>query len=347
MIPLKLDFNHNSVSLKVSLPDDLWYLSHIISIGDSITMRSERKIKLGDSTSNTKVIKKMIVLNLSVESISFSDDASQLRVKGTVLIPHDDVPKGAYHTFGISLNDTFTLSKTSWPSYLRNKLTESINNKDDVVLFVLFDRDHVLFSSLRQKGIEHLGEKKGDVQKKQFDSSSFTSFYDDIIKQVEDYDIQFKPKNIIFGCANFFKPYVEKKLPDSLKKKAFFIESTVVSKTIISKLLSRPELQNLLSSQRLQSEQNFVDFLLKKLNDDFVSYGFEDVKKDASMGAISHFAVTESFIKKAREENFYDDLDSLLEQVDSSQAKILFIYGSDTKKVVDGLGGVVGVLRWK
>ena len=347
MIPLKLDFSHNKVSLKVSLPDDLWYLSHIIAIDDIITMKTERKIKLGGSDTNAKVIKKTIVLTLTIEDISFNADVSQLRVKGTVLNNHDDVPKGSYHTFGISVNDTFTLEKKSWPAYSRNRLSEAIKNKDDAVLFVLYDREHVLFSSLRQKGIEHLGEQKGSVQKKQFDTSSSKSFYDDLIKQVSEYDLSLKPKNIIFACANFFRDYVEKKLPPTLKKKSFFIESTVVSKSIVGKLLSRPELQNMLANQRLQAESTFVDNLLKKLNEDSVAYGIKDVKDAASSGAISSLGITESFIRKSREENVYDELDSLLQQIDSSKSEIIFIYGDDAKRTIDGLGGIAGVLRWK
>ncbi|MBN1175921.1 pelota family protein [Candidatus Woesearchaeota archaeon] len=347
MIPLKLDFNHNIVSLKVSLPDDLWYLSHIIAVNDSMTMKTERKIKLGGSDTNAKVVKKIIVLTITVEDISFSDDSSQLRVKGKVTQGPEDVPHGSYHTFGISVNDTFTLVKPSWPNFTMSRLDEAIKNRDDVILFVLYDREQVLFSSLRQTGIQHLGEQKGDVQKKQFDSSSSTVFYDDILKQTQLYDEQLKPKSVVFATANFFKSYVEKKLPDSLKKKSFFIESTVVSKSVVSKLLSRPELQNILASQRLQSEVLFVDEVLKELNKDMVAYGFDDVVESATTGAISYLGLTETFLKKSREENFYDALDMLLQQVDSSNAKIIFIYGDDAKKTIDGLGGIVGVLRWK
>jgi len=347
MIPLKLDFNHQKVSLKVSLPDDLWYLSHIISVDDTITMKTERKIKLGGSDTNAKVIKKTIVLTLTVEDVSFNDDVSQLRVKGTVLNNHDDVPKGSYHTFGISLNDTFTLEKKVWSAFSKKRLSEAIKNKDDVILFVIYDRESVLFSSLRQKGIEHLSEQKGSVQKKQFDTSSSKSFYDDLIKKTLEYDASLNPKSIVFASANFFRVYVEKKLPPILKKKSFFIESSVVSKSIVGKLLSRPELQNMLTNQRLQSESIFIDTLLKKLNEDSVVYGFNDVKVASSSGAISFLGITENFIKKSREDNFYDDVDLLLQQVDSSKAEIIFIYGDDAKRVVDGLGGVAGVLRWK
>lgn len=347
MIPLKLDFSHNKVFLKVSLPDDLWYLSHIIAVNDSITMKTERKIKIGSADSNMRIVKKTIVLTLNVESIDFNADASQLRVKGTCLQGPEDVPKGSYHTFGISLNDTLTLIKKSWPNFVRKKLDEAIKNRDDVILFVLYDREQVLFSSLRQTGISHLLEKKGSVQKKQFNTSSSNEFYADIIKQTEKYDLSLKPKNIIFACANFWKAYIQKKLPDSLKKKSIFIDSSVVSKSVVSKLLSRPELKNLLASQRLQSEQAFVNLALKKLNEDMLAYGVDDVLAAANMGALTSIGITETFLKKSREENFYDKLDSILELVDSSQAKILFIYGDETKKIIDGLGGIAGVLRWK
>lgn len=348
MIPLKKDFKHGVVSLKVTLLDDLWYLLHIIAPGDVMTTKTERKIKLNSgSDTNTKVVRKTFILSLIVESVSLSDSTDQLRVKGIVKSGPDDVPIGSYHTFGIEINDSFTLVKSSWPKFIVNRLEDSIKNTAEAVLFVLFDRDSALFSLVRQTGIEHLAELKVSSQKKQYESSNSESIYDLIVDKLKTYFSQFSISGIVAASPNFYKEYLDKKLTDDLKKKTIFISSNDVSRSSVIKLLARPELNTLLLNQRLQKEQNFSDLVLEKLNKEEVAYGFKDVLNAANIGAALSVGVTDKFISKLKEENKFDSLDSLLKTIDSSQGKIFFIQSKDVSKTIDGLGGIVAVLRWK
>ncbi len=346
MISLKKDFKQGNVSLKVTLPDDLWYLTHIIAPGDAITMKTERKLKLGNSDTNMKVVRKQMVLKLRIESVDLSD-ATELRAKGIVLQGPEEVPHGSYHTFGISVNDSFTLHKPSWPSYLVDKLDEALANNSQTVIIAQYDREQVLFSLVRQTGIEHLAEVKVSVPKKQYAQATDGSLYEQIIQKVNEYIVSYKATGIVFASADFWKKYVEEKLSPELKKISIFVSTPEVSRSSVGKLLTRPELHQLLANQRLQKEEVLVGEILKKLDQDLAVYGFDDVKLAANSGSVAKLAVTEQFLNKKKEAQEYDELDAVLKAVDVSKGKVLFLHAEQTTRTIDGLGGIVGTLRWK
>lgn len=348
MLSTKKDFKQGFVSLKVTLSDDLWYLSMIIAPHDEITSKTERKIKIGDGPdSNQKVIRKTIILTIAVESVTLSDDMSQLRVKGIVIRGPDDVPHGSYHTFGLSIDDSFTLKKSSWPRYAKERLEESLKNNASSILFVLFDREQAHFAKVSQSGIDFLADIKADAQKKQYVQSGGESIYFLIVKQLEQYEKSYSPSYIVGVSPAFWKENLSSILPASIMKKMVFITSTTINHSIIQSLLSRPELHHILADQRLQKEEYFMADLLKYLSDDQVAYGFVDVKSAASMGALKNIGVSQSFLQKSREEGFFDDLDKLLKIVDAAQGEVQFIQAPDAQKKLNGLGGIAGVLRWK
>jgi len=347
MLSLKQDFKSGLVSLKINLLDDLWYLSHLILPGDLITSKTERKIKIGDDSSgNVRVVRKIYVLTLEVESV-FLQDASVLRVKGMVVRGPEEVPKGSYHSFSLGLGDSFTLSKSSWPNYLRKRLSEALKNNSQSFLIVVFDRESAFFAKVSQSGIVHLSKLSASVEKKRFSNSDVSSIYDLIVSELKRLSSSNTFTSFVFASPSFFRPNLEKILPLDFKKKAIFLSSNIVDPSVISKLLSRPELKSLLSDQRLRSEQSFIDLILEKLSKDELVYGFDDVKESSLMGAVSVLGVSDSFLKKSQEEGFYDDLDALIKSVDSARGEVHIIQSAPLVKILDGLGGIVGVLRWK
>lgn len=347
MIILKKDFKHNLVSLKVTSSDDLWYLSHIISPRDIVTMKTERKIKLNnEGDRNVKVVRKTIVLTLDVETIEYNSSLHQLRVKGKVLSGPEDVPKGSYHTFGIDLDSSFTLEKKSWPTYILNKLNEASKISKSVVIVVVFNREEAQFSIIKQSGIEHLSNIKANVSKKDYQNETGESIYALIIKELTELNKQYQPSNIICASPAFWKIYLSKILPSDLNSKTVFATCSDVNKGIVGELIMRPELKQIISSQRTSEEMTFVNNVLEKLDKNYVVYGFEDVKNSALNGAISEIGFTDSYVQKIREENKYEQLDEVLLNVDSSKGTVHFISSEDASKIINGLGGVVGILRW-
>ena len=56
------DFKKGFVKIKITDPEDLWYLSQIIEPGDLLTAKTTRKVKIGDGE-DAKVDKKTLTTN--------------------------------------------------------------------------------------------------------------------------------------------------------------------------------------------------------------------------------------------------------------------------------------------
>ena len=77
-------------------------------------------------------------------------------------------------------------------------------------------------------------------------------------------------------------------------------------------------------------------------------YGFEEVKKAITAGAISKLLITDDFIQQKREEGYYLELDELMKKIDHLQGEINIISSQqESGQKLDGLGGVAALLRYK
>ena len=75
------DFKKGTVKLKITDPDDLWYLSQIIDQKDILTGLTTRKVKIGEGE-NAKVVKKTLVLTIAAEKVELQEQS--LRINGKV-----------------------------------------------------------------------------------------------------------------------------------------------------------------------------------------------------------------------------------------------------------------------
>ena len=82
--------------------------------------------------------------------------------------------------------------------------------------------------------------------------------------------------------------------------------------------------------------------------DGLVAYGIKEVKHAAGMGAVSSLAVTDSLILTTREKNTFKEIENIMKNVDNAQGEV-HIVSSDHEggNILDGLGGIAGLLRYK
>lgn len=343
MISLKQDFKHGMVSLKLNSRDDLWYLSHIISPGDLVRMKTERKLKIGDGE-NTTVVRKVMILTLEVELVSLEN--GQLRIKGLIREGPEDVPLASYHSFGVGVGDSLSITKNQWPNYIKKKLIDALNNAAESVLFIVFDRDQAHVSLLKQSGIEFLSSISKQGLGKEYQTSE-SAIFSELVTIVADYQKKYSPKGIVFASPSFWRQYVQNILPENIKSVSLFIDTSEVTKSTVYSLLARNEVNTLLSKQRLHNEEVFIEDVLRHLQKQELAYGFDDVRLAVDLGSVKSLGITESFLQKSREDGTYVAVDNLLKKTDSMQGKIQIIGDEVNTKKIDALGGIVGILRWK
>lgn len=340
------------VKIQVENQDDLWYLSHIIDLGDSIKGSTIRKIKLGDgSDRNVKIIKKKVFLRIDVEKIEFHKYSDNLRVSGKITEGPEDISTGTYHTFNIDDQTVFTLNKKEFLKYQLDKLKEATKPKKIGVLLCAFDRECATFALMKNYGFEVLSELCSNVQQKNSpEIIKSSSFYKDMEKLLKEYSEKYQASKIVIGSPAFWKEYLMKEIKEEgLRKKIITASINNTGKAGIGELIRRPEVITALSEDRIVSEINSVERLLTEIKmDGKAAYGMNEVLNAVNAGAVEELLVTDKLIHTKRQDGSYVELDNIMKTANSMQAKVHIISSDhDGGKKLDGLGGIGGILRYK
>ncbi|MFT4311566.1 MAG: hypothetical protein ACMXX7_02985 [Candidatus Woesearchaeota archaeon] len=341
MIILKKNLRQRKIKIKVTSNDDLWVLSHIIDKEDNITGSTERKIKIGEEP-NIKVVRKRVFLSINVEKVEYEPENHSLRLLGKITKGPDDISLGSYHSFNLSINDEIEIEK-DWAEYQIKKLEDSIKIKERI-LIILFDREDCIFAQLNNNSIKILSEMKGEVNKKQYESSS-KNFWKEISKKIMEIDEREKYAKIILASPSFWKEYLMKEIDEDLKKKIIGVSASDVNKSNIKEVIenSKESIRDLNSV----NETLAVQEVMNNISNDLGAYGYEDVKEKVNIGAVKKLVVTENFIKSKKEKEEYKEIDSLLKQAESINSEIIIVSEKEASKQLEGLGGIAGTLRWK
>jgi protein pelota len=337
------------VKVQITNPDDIWFLSQLISPGDYISGKTFRKIKLeGSDDRKTSVIKKPAFIKILAEKIEYSP--SLLKVLGPITEGPDDVPRGSYHSFSIEENTIITIEKERWYSYQVQKLHEAAEPKLPKILICVMDREEAYFAISQQYGYTTISSLQGDVEKKEERASTRNTFYLDIIRQLKEYSTRYEAEKILLASPAFWKEDLLKLITDNdLKKKIILVTCSSAQENAINEVLRRPETQQMLKMDRTAKEINLVEELLKEISiSGKASYGLEEVKLAADAGAVAHLMITDKFIEQTRLDNVYGEIDKIMKRVDQSQGEITIISAlHDGGKRLDGLGGIGALLRYR
>jgi len=349
MKQIAFNIKQGRVKLMIENQDDLWYLSHIIDIGDSVKGKTLRKIQKG-TEEKAKQVKKAVFLKIKVEKIEFSKNSDVLRVGGKIEEGPEDVARGLWHGFSLDAGSSITIQKQKWLSFQLSKLKDACKAKIPKIIICVFDREEAYFAMMKKYGYEMLSQLKGKVQKKAVEEKSKGGFYSEIIKQLDDYDKRYGLDKIIIASPAFWKEELMKELKnEELKKKMILATCSFVGKNGIDEVIKRPETAEALREERAASEINFVEKVLSEISKDGkVAYGLKEVEQAALGGAVENLLVTDKLITQMREKGNYSKLDSLMKSVDASKGAISIISSEhDGGKKLSGLGGIAALLRYK
>ncbi|MEM3154665.1 MAG: mRNA surveillance protein pelota [Candidatus Woesearchaeota archaeon] len=341
------NLRQGEVKVNVETPEDVWYLSQLIDTGDILKGKTPRKIKVSEEVEATK---RMVYIALTVEKVEFSKTTNALRASGKILEGPEDVPRGSYHTFSIEPGTILTIQKEHWYGYQLDRLAEAEETKPAKILICIFDREEAYFARMTRSGAELLSHIEGEVEKKRTGIKAKTSFYEEIIKQLEQYDDRYKLDFILLASPAFWKEELFKVLKnDTLKKKIIQATCSSVDERAIDEVLKRDEVQTALHKERASKELLLVDEVLSEIaKKGAVVYGTKATEEAAITGAVKTLLVTDTLIQKLRQENTFTRVDSIMRTVDRQKGTVVIISGDHMGgKKLDGLGGIAALLRYK
>ena len=344
------DFKKGLVKVKIETLDDLWYLSHLVDPQDFIKGKTLRKIKKSGQDERTqKIIRKPVTIKIQTEKIEFSPYSNTLRILGKITEGPEDVPRGSHHTFNIEENTEITIQKEKWRSYQKQKLKESTQKKFRFLICV-FDREDALIAPSKHYGYQILAEIHGEVQKKETRALTKGSFYQDIIKSLQEYNQRYHPENIILASPAFYKEDLQKLITnEKLKKKIVLATCSSAKESAINEILKRSELQQALKKSHLAEETKLVEELLTQISkNNLAAYGIRETKKAVEAGAVEKLLVLDTLIHEYRQKEKYDKLDFLMKTTDQTKGSVHIISSEhEAGQKLKGLGGIAAILRFK
>ncbi|MFP4111659.1 MAG: mRNA surveillance protein pelota [Candidatus Woesearchaeota archaeon] len=346
------DFRKGFVKLKTENLDDLWYLSHILEKGDKVSSVTYRKIKLGEGDERkTKIIKKKLKLEIDLEKIQFSETADSLRLSGIITQGREDIPSGDYHTLNVGYDSELSISKPQeFLGFQIKKLKEASENKNGNILICTLDRDSAYFAILKKYGYEMISDLKGDVQKKQFQENTKSSFFKDVASKLKEYKERHKITKIILGCPNFWKSYISQEIEKAgIEKTVSYSTVNSEGENAIKEVLKRPEIKDVLKDERFSQELNLIDELLSRIaKDQNAEYGLSQVEEAANLGACENLLVSDKLIQEMREKEEYERLDKIMRTVDSSGGDVHIISAeNEAGEKLNSLSGIACFLRFR
>jgi protein pelota len=346
-----LDFHKNDATVVIENMDDLWTLSNIVDPGDVVQGKTFRKIKIGgEDERSQKIVKKPVFLSIQLEKVEFHKYSDVLRLSGKVTEGKEEIPKGSYHTFNVEEGTKLAISKPEWLKYQKQRLDESAKEQKPDTLICVFDREEAYIALMKKYGYDILAELKGDVAKKADIKQSPKNFYEEIIKNLQEYSARHKIKHIILASPAFWKEELMKNLKDKeLEAKLVPATCSSCDKNAINEVLRRPEVQTVLQRDRISKEIQLVEQLLSEISKEgAAAYGLDETETAVNAGAVKTLLITDGLIQKKRQEDDFEKINNIMRLADRNNASISIISSEhDGGKKLDGLGGVAAILRYR
>jgi len=336
--------------------DDLWHLYNIILKKDQVHARTSRKTKPDDQYARPAKAKRVPVnLGVQVEKMYWDKVLNRLRINGIVCeAPEKLSIKGSRHTIDVSINKPVTIIKKRWLKHELDRLKRASKITASPLTIISMDDEDFCVAILRQYGIDvKTGWRtklpgKFEVEKR---VKAKEMFFKSALKSLRETWAPIKSPIVIIGPG-----YIKDDFVDYLYKEAKDVTSSIIGvKGVNSAGLSGIQeslrsgiLSNMLQNMRVADEMKAIEALLARLGKGktTVTYGFNDVKRAATYGAIEKLLISDSTLRETTDEKRIA-LEELIKIVEEARGEIMVLsteHEAGTKLL--SLGGVAALLRF-
>ncbi len=337
---VKIDRKTNYLEIVPASFDDLWHISKIIEKGDIVRGNSERKIKPKDE--GGKPFRQKMFVEIEVEKAELSKHSSSLRILGVLIggEPEELIDLKAHHSLDISLNTVLKLEKNHLYDWQIDKLEKAAKSNYKGVHSIILDDETLDYYLIKDFSHERLLRIKLAKKGKRFKEEDIKQF-SDIKKTLEEK----KPDFIVIAGPGFEKESLQKFLNEqSFPAKIILISLASSGITGLNELLKSEVFAKAAGKIQIVEETLKIESFFEALAKDKPhAYGFADVKKAVELGAVEELVLSEELFNDKREE-----VDELMQLVEKTNGKIHIISSeSEAKKKLEGIGGIVALLRYK
>ena len=353
---LKLDKKTQEIILRIETLNDLWTLYNIISKDDEVSTRSSRRIVLREGTKGDR---KPMRLKLKVESVSFHEFSSRLRIKGTIIEgPQEYVSFGTYHTFNIDIGQKLMIKKERWSRNEIKRLEEySKFEVNFIILIIAIETGLATISLITNFSHNRIATIKKTIPGKRYEQKyrnrAYEEFFDAIKKTIEE-NLKNIDINLILLCGpgntkdNFIKFLKEKENPEYIAK-IKSVHASSGTESAIFEVLKSSELKELKNKVKILHETENIEriFKLLAINADLIAIGMDEISKVSKTGAIEELFLADILIRGTSKEKKLQ-IEKILSDVEKNGGKfhILSSEHPTGQQIID-LGEIVAILRYK
>ncbi len=319
------------VDILIESVDDLWYLQKILHKDDIIIGEANRKVQINDKGVTSR---KQGKVKLSIQTIDVDLDSKIVRVNGTIIEGSEWFPQGSFQNVGLEVGSICTIEK-EWGQINLLQIEQACAPQYNV-LFLLFDRDDAYFYKRKGSTYETLTNIKSDLNRKynlnNNESSYFKQIQDALTKQDHKLDL------ICIGSPAF---YHDTRFTTKTKQIRFDI--TELNHESCTQMLRDKQVASILKKDVTIKLAQCVNRLKQHLaSNTKVVYGPQEVKQQSENGAVEVLLVSEKKIKQDR-----DFVEECMKIVEKMKGDTLIVPDkTDESKMVDGLGGLIALLRY-
>ena len=332
----------NSIfELRIESLEDLWILTEFIAPEDLILASTQRKVKISED--KNKQITKIIYIELLVKKTIFENDI--LRISGEIQNETQFTSIGQSHTLNFNINDKIKIKKENILKYERKILENAIKSKKTKNLLIILDKDQLITSEFTNFNYSVIFDKKGLGNKKQ--NNENINEEEEKFKLIKPY-LERDYSNIIFSGPGPYKNKLEKYTKERKKIKIQIFPSTDVNSNSINKIINDLSKTNILIENQLAKEKEIIEKLLKNISlNKKAIYGENNTSEAIKNGSVEILLITNKYIKTKREQGENNKLNDNIKQVEQLNGKLIILNSKyETGKILDGLSGIAGILRY-
>lgn len=353
------DPKKETIKLRVENLDDLWVLYNIVVTGDTVFATTFRRVKRSKEEGRADRGERIpLYLGIKVKSVAFHEYSTRLRIKGTIIRgPEDLVTIGAHHTLNIDIDDTVTIVKEKWTGYAIRRLEDAVKaSATPQLLIVAIDAGEATIataSNYRLQIIARITQNlPGKRGKPEEHSQALLRFFSDLKRAVELSLSETSVDTVVLAGPGFTKENFIRYLQDKNSELVGRITLETASSgdiNAINEVIKRGAASRAILEMRITKETQLVEELLRRLGKGTkdVSYGLDEVKKVAALGAIETLLITDKILRESMTHK-KEDFDRLLKSIERMAGKVVIISTLHTAgDQLSSLGGIAALLRYE
>jgi protein pelota len=335
--------------------DDFWHLYNIIYRGDQVYARTTREIKTDEKYARSSRGERVpVFLGVNVENVSWDKFLGRLRVHGTVCEATENVPAGVHHTLNITLNTPLTVVKKAWAKHHLDRLKRASATSEKPVIIVSIDDEGYAIATTAQYGVEEKIEEriklpgKHEAEKR---SAALNDYFRRLADSLRQVWTPMRSPIAVIGVG-----YVKNDFAKFLENEAGDIFRSVVDvKSVnnggvagIYEAFRSGVLLRTMSQMRMVEEAEVVEEFLRRLGKGEASaaYGFDEVKRAASMGAVEKLILADSALRDTSDEQRLR-LEELMREVEDKKGTVIVVSTEhEAGKKLTALNGLAALLRF-